>query len=90
MLELAYDVSPQCRGCAGVYISHLERTCLKILLQLTETFTYIYCAQKVRDIGAQKNLEIKLLICRVNILSFHRAMCKPVFLHNFRAENWVT
>ena len=30
----------------------------------------IYCPQKVGDIGTQKNLEIKILICRINNFVF--------------------
>ena len=32
--------------------------------------TYIYCPQKVGDIGIYKNLEIQILICRINNFVF--------------------
>ena len=50
----------------------------------------IYCPLKGGDIGTQKYLEIKDLICCVNnvlLLLSKRNQSKPIFLHILRAEN---
>ena len=50
-------------------------------------FFIIYRPQKEGGIGTQKKLKFKLLMCHVNYFLIHKAICKPVCLYNFSAED---
>ena len=50
---------------------------------------FVYCPQKVGDIGTQKKKKLNPWFVSQICLYFQRAICKPVFLHNLRYETWA-